>query len=264
MPPRILIIQNNLVSPAGLVQDETMAQGIESTVLHGDDRLELPDDAASHDGLLILGGTMNALADDLCPYFPSLITLARQMDAEHRPVLGICLGAQLLARAWGGSLRIGAAPEFGFVPLFPTKAAGFDPLLDAVPPGTRFMQWHDDTYDLPPDATLLMHSQTCRNQVWRAGHVTYGFQAHIEVTAPILDAWGQARMQATGDPEAPALLRQASDRHLPEADRAARTIARRFAELVRTNARRRHHASALPDRQACQQAVSAPIPLAAP
>lgn len=239
MPPRILIVQNHLESPAGLVQEEAEALGIRTTLVLGDQRTVLPADAARHDGLLILGGTMNALADDVCPYFPDLMALARQMDAEHRPVMGICLGAQILARAWGGTPRIGAAPEYGFVPLHPTDAACGDPVLGAVPPGTSFMQWHDDTYDLPPGATLLMRSETCRNQIWRAGNVTYAFQAHIEVTAPILIAWGMMRMQLTGDDSAPALLRAASDRHLPAADRAARVVASRFAGLVLAGAARR-------------------------
>ncbi|WP_051329429.1 type 1 glutamine amidotransferase [Geminicoccus roseus] len=241
MPARILIVQNNLESPAGLVQEETERLGIESTVLLGDERLELPAGAAGHDGLLILGGTMNALADDACPYFPPLRALARRMDAEHRPVMGICLGAQILARAWGGIPRIGAAPEYGFVPLHPTEAAQADPLLSQVRPGTAFMQWHDDTFDLPPDATLLMRGQTCTNQIWRAGNATYGFQAHIEVTAPILVAWGLLRLQMTGDERAPELLRAATDRHLPEADQGGRAIARGFAALVLRNAARRRN-----------------------
>jgi GMP synthase-like glutamine amidotransferase len=112
-----------------------------------------------------------------------------------------------------------------------------------VPPGTHFMQWHDDTYDLPQGAILLMHSATCNNQIWRAGHVTWAFQAHIEVTPSILIAWGLIRQQLTGDAQAPLLLRAASDRHLPEADRAARIVATRFAEEILAGARRRRQAA---------------------
>ncbi|HEX2527314.1 MAG TPA: type 1 glutamine amidotransferase [Geminicoccus sp.] len=243
MPPRILIVQNNLESPAGLLQEEALRRGIEPRVLHGDSALRLPEDAGQHDGLLILGGTMNALADHVCPYFPSLLALARAMDRAHRPVMGICLGAQLLARAWGGRSRIGGAPEYGFVPVRRTDAAAADPLLQAVPDGIAFMQWHDDTFDLPPEASLLMRGTGCANQVWRAGNATWGFQPHIEVTGPILTSWGRLRMELTGDPKAPELLRAATDSHLAAATEAARTIAGRFADLVVQAAKQRQEAA---------------------
>jgi GMP synthase-like glutamine amidotransferase len=244
MPPRLLIVQNNLESPAGLIQEEAERCGIEPHILHGDLALRLPDNSDHYDGLLILGGTMNALADHVCPYFPPLLALARAMDGSHRPVMGICLGSQLLARAWGGRNRIGAAPEYGFVPVRRTGAAVADLLMADIPDGISFMQWHDDTFDLPAEATLLMRGQSCANQIWRAGNATWGFQPHIEVTAPILSTWGHLRMKLTGDPKAPELLRAATDDHLPAATKAARLIANRFADLVIQAAKRRRQEAA--------------------
>ena len=92
---------------------------------------------------------MNAYADTTCSHFPELLELARFYAAAGKPVLGICLGAQLLARAWGAKVHVGAAPEFGVVPLRRTPGATDDPLLALAPAEVPAMQWHDDTFDLP-------------------------------------------------------------------------------------------------------------------
>ena len=74
----------------------------------------LPEDAAEHDAMVVLGGGQNALADDACPYFPALLELIRDFADKDRAVLGICLGSQLIARAFGGDNQIGGASEFGW------------------------------------------------------------------------------------------------------------------------------------------------------
>ena len=75
---------------------------------------ELPQDASGHDALIVLGGGQNALDDAICPYFPSLLALMRDFGDGGRAVLGVCLGSQLLARAYGAENLLGAAPEFGW------------------------------------------------------------------------------------------------------------------------------------------------------
>ena len=232
MGARLLIVQNNLDSPAGIVQEQAQARGIESTIILGSERLELPTSTTTFDGLLILGGTLGAMDDERAPYFLPLMTLARRMDERRCPVLGICLGAQLLARAWNGRIRPRTTGEYGFVPLATLPAAATDQLVADVPDGARFMQWHDDTYDLPSDATLLLQGNRCANQVWRIGNATYGFQPHIEVTQTILEIWGPIRGDLVNDPAAAGRLCAEAGRHLPSTHRHARKIADRFAGLV--------------------------------
>ena len=147
MPLRVLVIQHHPTSPPGLWASGWPPPHRDTTIdaQHG---ATLPDDAEGHDGLLILGGAMNAYADAACPHFPGLLALARSYAAAGKPVLGICLGAQLLARAWGAKVHVGAAPEFGVVPLH-RRCRHAIRCWPSHRPMVPAMQWHDDTFDLP-------------------------------------------------------------------------------------------------------------------
>src|SRR3954451_20104858 len=164
MSPRILIFQHHPESPAGLVAERMAVRAAGVTTLHAQAGIDVPADAAGHDGLLILGGAMNAYDDARCRHFPALLALTQSFAAQGKPVLGICLGGQLLARAWGARIHLGAAPEFGLVPLTRTAEVSMDPLLAGGPAQVRAMQWHEDTFDLPVGATPLLTGLACRNQ----------------------------------------------------------------------------------------------------
>ena len=109
MPPHILVFQHHPSSPAGLVGERMAARAFRVTTLDAQDGCDIPADAADHDGLLVLGGAMNAHNDARCRHFPALLALARDFAAAGKPVLGVCLGGQLLARAWGR--RCSSAPR---------------------------------------------------------------------------------------------------------------------------------------------------------
>ena len=102
-----------------------------------------------HDALVVLGGGQNALDDEAFPYIPPLLALMREFGDSGRAVLGICLGSQLLARAYGADNLLGAAPEFGWQKVALTGEAKDDPVLRAAPENFPIFQWHDDTFTLP-------------------------------------------------------------------------------------------------------------------
>ncbi len=229
--PHLLVLQHSDDSPPGLLAEEIAAVGGRMD-LRGGSGITLPPDASRHDGLVVLGGVMNALDDERCPHFPALLELIRDFAARDKPVLGICLGAQLLARAFGGTIRIGGAREFGFVPLRARPAAAEDPLLGDLAFPVPVMQWHDDTFDLPPGATHLLESPGCPNQAFRIGRAVYGLQGHFEVTAGILDAWLALYEKSGRDPEGLAKLRRERSRSLPRARAFGRRIGRRWLRLL--------------------------------
>ncbi len=150
----------------------------------------------TYDGLIVLGGPMNACDDENFPHLARVVELIQQFQAEGKPVLGLCLGAQLIARAFGGRVYQNEIPELGFTPLFSVVGPGVGPVVGAeepwlqdYPPGLAMMQWHFDTFDLPVGAKLLLTNQACTNQAFRLGSNIYGLQFHPEVTPDIVMNW---------------------------------------------------------------------------
>ena len=181
-PAAIMVVQSCPVTPAGVVGWVAEARGaVLRTVFphHGD---PLPPAADGIDGLIVLGGPMHAGDDDGYPAFPAVLELVRRFHDEAKPVLGICLGAQLVSRAFGGRVYPFGGMELGYLPVRLTAAGRRDPLLRGLAPEQRLMQFHEDVFDLPAGAVLLMTRAGCPNQAMRLGAATYGFQFHVEVT----------------------------------------------------------------------------------
>jgi GMP synthase-like glutamine amidotransferase len=143
-------------------------------------------DVAGYDALIFLGGPMSV--NDGLPYLESEMELIRQAVARRQPILGICLGAQLVARALGAAVGRNPTKEIGWYPLRFTEAAQTDPLFQGLPTETVF-HWHGETFDLPPGAELLASSDLCRHQAFRVGEFVYALQFHLEVTPEIIADW---------------------------------------------------------------------------
>lgn len=149
----------------------------------------LPDTSDEHDAIIVLGGGQNALADDHCPWFPHLIELMRGFVERDCALLGICLGSQLLARAYHGENIIGGAHEFGWHEVSLNEAGKADPVFKALPDNFPIFQWHDDTFGLPKDAIRLAGSPVANNQAFRIGRAAYGTQFHFEADRPMVSRW---------------------------------------------------------------------------
>ena len=138
-------------------------------------------------GLVFMGGPMSA-NDDL-PYIQRELELIRQAVAAGKPVLGICLGAQLIAKALGARVYRNPVKEIGWFPVDWTEAARRDPLLAGLSGPETVFHWHGETFDLPRGAEWLAQSDRCRHQAFRAGAGVYGFQFHLEVTPEMIADW---------------------------------------------------------------------------
>ena len=191
----ILVLQHCPVTPVGIVGETLRARGASLDIRmphHGDPLPQTPD---GFDGLVILGGPMHAGDDAGYPAFPPMLALIRRFHDQAKPVLGVCLGAQLIARAFGAGVYPFGGLEIGYLPVRLTPAGRCDPLLKGLAPDCNIMQFHEDSFDLPAGAVRLMSNPTCPNQGLRVGRTTYGFQFHFEVTEADArnfprDCWG--------------------------------------------------------------------------
>ncbi|MDQ2065558.1 type 1 glutamine amidotransferase [Xinfangfangia sp. CPCC 101601] len=141
------------------------------------------------DALVVFGGEQSALDDHSHPYLPQLAQLMAEYTALDRPVLGICLGCQLLARAFGAENHLGRTPEFGWTPITLTEAGRADPVLGHLPTTFPIYQWHGDTFTLPKEAVQLASSAAVAQQGFRIGRATYGTQFHFEANRAVVRDW---------------------------------------------------------------------------
>lgn len=186
---RILIIEHHDTPSLGVVGETLKSEGADTQVVWGEDGEPIPDSPDGYGGMVVLGGAMHALDDERCPYFPKLVSLIRDFTDQDRPVMGICLGAQLIARAFDGCARLDGPFEFGFHPVTPTDAGRTDPVVGHMSETQHLFQWHTDHYDLPPGAVKIASGEDYENQAYRIGRATYATQFHFEVTVPIVEGW---------------------------------------------------------------------------
>ena len=179
---RLLVLQHCPVTPVGLVGDFARERGAQLTTLFPHQADPLPATTDSFDGLIVLGGPMHAGDDAGYPAFAPMLSLIRECSRVSVPVLGLCLGAQLIARAFGQEVYRFGGLEVGYPSVYLTDAGQGDPLFRGLAREQRIMQMHEDSFDLPDEAVLLLHNDACPNQAFRIGTSIYGIQAHPEVT----------------------------------------------------------------------------------
>jgi GMP synthase (glutamine-hydrolysing) len=143
----------------------------------------------SYDALLVFGGAMHADQDAHHPWLHEESMWLQQVLSRRQPVLGVCLGVQLLARATGAWVgRMPDGPEIGWHEVELTEAGARDPVVGVLPPRFDAMQWHHYTYGLPAGAVELARSRAC-TQAFRLGEACWGVQFHPEVTERQLEGW---------------------------------------------------------------------------
>lgn len=171
---------------------------------------------AAYDALVVLGGGQNVAERDRLPYLSAELGLIADWHARGRPLLGVCLGAQLLAQATGGAVVRMERPEIGWFDVERLPAGAADPLLGPGGPVIRSYQWHSYAVDLPPGAVTLARNAACA-QAFRTQN-SWGVQFHPEVTAAIVEAWiddWRADPDAIAQGFDPARARADAARELP-------------------------------------------------
>ncbi|MFE5298264.1 type 1 glutamine amidotransferase [Streptomyces sp. NPDC056632] len=206
--PPVLVIQHEADAGPGLVTERLRAAGVDPRVRHPWQGEALPASLEGWAGLIVLGGSPNCQDDTAAPWLPRVRALIREAVDARLPLLGICLGAQLMAHALGGRVAPRTRePELGAVPLRRLPAADGDRVLGAVPEGAPAAQWHwDDVELLSPGAVPLLTGDHCVHQAFRVGTRGWGLQFHPEALTGTIADWAAAdgaRIRAEGgDPDA--------------------------------------------------------------
>jgi GMP synthase-like glutamine amidotransferase len=239
--PRCLVLQH--VEPEGpfAVAAALARAGVEldvRRVFAGD---AVPTSAEGLAAVVAMGGPMSMTSDDGFPTRRRELGFLADAARGGVPVLGVCLGAQLLAAALGAEVVAGGhGPEIGWGPVTLNAAARDDPLFAGLPEVVEVLHWHGDTFDLPPGAELLASSSRYANQAFRVGEVAWGLQFHLEVDEAavglFLEHFGADAARQGVDPR---VIAAATPVALARLAPVQRLVLDRFAALVRDRAQLR-------------------------
>lgn len=186
---RILVFQHVPYELLGTLNPQLKQAGFRIRYVNFGREPEATPDISDYQGLVILGGPMSADDDARYPHLATEVRVIREALERDLPVLGICLGSQLLARALGARIRRNPVKEIGWYTVTPTPAGQQDRLIGRFGGPRRIFQWHGDTFDLPHGATHLASSEFCSHQAFRYGEKAYGLQFHLEVDQPLIERW---------------------------------------------------------------------------
>jgi GMP synthase (glutamine-hydrolysing) len=224
---RVLVLQHEPQGGPGYLGETLRRCGASLHVVRLDQGAALPD-LHAFDMLLVMGGEMNVYQEERHPWLKLEMAALAAAVRQGLPVLGVCLGGQLLARALGAAIQLGGAPEVALVPLRLTPDGRRDLLLAGLDE-MQAVAWHDDAFAIPEGGVRLAASDGCANQAFRYGRHAYGLQFHPEVSPAMLREWMGPAPDMT-----PALqaLRDAVDAAAPALERQADQLVRNFLGLI--------------------------------
>lgn len=185
MKSRWVVLQHVEWEGPGIIAQEAEKRGFEVSFLRLDLGAKIPD-PGSIDGLVVMGGPLGVYEEDRYPFLARECELLAKIARRDSPVLGVCLGAQLLAKALGAKVFPGHGAEIGFGSVELTPAGQEDTLFAEVGNTLPVFHWHGDTFTLPEGAVLLASNPMYAHQAFRFGTRVYGFQFHVE---PDIETW---------------------------------------------------------------------------
>jgi GMP synthase (glutamine-hydrolysing) len=191
------------------------------------------------DGLIVMGGPQSVYEQKRFPYLRHELALIEAALKAKRPILGICLGSQLLAAALGSTVRPNHSKEIGWHPIMREPGADTDPLCEPFGQTETVFQWHGDTFDLPRGATQLFSAPVCEQQGFRYGANAWALQFHVEVDAAMIASWiakntaELARLKGIIDP---AAIRRQIPEHITRLQQLSAHVAATFAASLGSGA----------------------------
>jgi GMP synthase (glutamine-hydrolysing) len=226
--PKVLVFQHVPFEPLGTLDPLLKEAGFRLRYVNFGREPESRPMLEKYAALIVLGGPMNS---DQIDSYPNLITeveIIREAVARNMSVLGICLGAQLLATALGGAVSRNPVREIGWYDVELTKEGVLDPVLSSFAQKQQVFQWHEDGIALPSGAVHLASSEASDVQAFRYGDHAYGFQFHLEASRPLIERWLTVPVhQATLDEERDSISAAAIRRQTAESIESLQELSRR-------------------------------------
>lgn len=229
----VYAVQHVQCETPGLIAEVLKARGIQIEHFRPFEGQMVPAAMGDAAGLIVMGGPMGVYEQDRYPFLRQEIHLIQQALREEKPILGVCLGSQLLAATLGAAVTEGIQKEIGWHPVFLTPQAMEDPAWRGLPPSYTALHWHGDVFELPRGAVRLASSALTEHQAFRYGRNAYGILFHMEVTKKIVKdmvrSFPDELHQASVD--GGEIVNKASA-HLPALNRIGETVVKRWAALI--------------------------------
>ena len=232
---KALILQHVAHEGLGTIFSELVSRNIKPEYIRLYMGQELPDELHEYSCLIIMGGPMGVYEEDIYPYLVPELKLIEKAMALDMPVLGICLGAQLMARAAGSVVYQGESKEIGWYGLSLTSDGLKDPLFAGLPEDFTVFQWHGDTFDVPDGSTLLASSLRFPNQLLRIGERGYALQFHLEVMDVMIKEWieiNRAELDGLKDEIDPRVIIRETRSHISTLKGYGERVFSNFFDLI--------------------------------
>jgi GMP synthase (glutamine-hydrolysing) len=232
---RVLSIIHQEDAASGVFADAVAEHGDELTEWSISDGAELPAPAESYDAILVFGGAMHVDQENRHPWLRDEDALLRGLLGRRIPVFGVCLGAQLVAKALDARVGPLARPQIGWFDVEQTREAADDPVFADLPRRFSSFQWHSYEFDLPANAVPLARDSVCL-QAYRAGESAWGIQFHAEVTKESVDDWFSSSKPPDASLDLDA-LRQETEEKIAGWNEFGKRLCGRFLDFARRSAR---------------------------
>ncbi len=233
---RVMVIQHESYEALGTWESILRQEGLRIRFVNFERAPDACPTLDRYDGVILLGGYMGVYEAESYGHLKVELKLIEEALKRELPILGICLGSQILASVLGASVRKHTDREMGWYDVRLTPAGAADPVIGHFGASEKVFQSHGDIFEVPSGAEHLASSDLCAGQAFRYGKNAYGLQFHLEVNRPIVDDWlempeNREIFESSGGKFCPERIREDTDRHLEHSMRLSAETFRRFLRI---------------------------------
>lgn len=231
----VIVLQHVACETLGLIAEVLAERRVEARYVRTFAGETVPPTLDGATGLIVMGGPMGVYESDRFPHLEDEKRLIQHAVEVRKPVLGICLGSQLIAAALGARVYAGPQKEIGWYPVTLSEAGTTDPLLAGVPKTFTAFVWHGDVFDVPKGATTLASTALTASQAFRYGTNVYAILFHMEVTSTVVDGMLTTFADELRDARIDAApIRRDVANNLESLQRIGKSVFARWADLLGT------------------------------